>query len=89
LMQASPKLGYKLSSSIGYYGLGYSMQLQNVVDVQLHQFVSAIRGPHRDEVCDLGKGIDNHPYQVITSWGPWEYIDEIHTYVLPFPLRYG
>jgi hypothetical protein len=34
-MQASAELGYKLSFSIGYYGLGYSMQLQNVVNVQL------------------------------------------------------
>jgi hypothetical protein len=88
-MQASPELGYELSSSIGYYGLGYSMQLQNVVNVQLRQFVSAIRGMHRDEVCDLGKTVDNHPYRVIASWGLWESIDEIHTYVLPFLLRYG
>jgi hypothetical protein len=57
------------------------MQLQNVVDVQLCQFVSAIRGTHRDEVRNLGKRVDNHPYRVITSWGHWESIDEIHTYV--------
>jgi hypothetical protein len=65
------------------------MQFQNVVNVQLRQFVSTIRGPHMDEVCDLGKVIDNHPYRVITSWGSWESIDKIHTYVLPFSLRYG
>jgi hypothetical protein len=65
------------------------MQLHIVVDVQLCQFVFTIRGPHRDKVCDLGKVIDNHSYRVITSWGPWESIDEIHTYVLPFSLRYG
>jgi hypothetical protein len=88
-MQASLELGYELSSSIRYYGLGYSMQLQNVVNVQLRQFVSAIRGTHQDEVRDLGKTVDNHPYRVISSRGSWEFIDEVHTYVITFPLRYG
>jgi hypothetical protein len=61
-MQASLELGYKLSSSIEYYGLGYSKQFQNVVNVQLHQFVSGICGTHWDEVRDLGKMVDNHSY---------------------------
>jgi hypothetical protein len=65
------------------------MQLQNIVNVQLRQFVSAIRGTHRDEVRDLGKTVDNHPYRVIASGGSWKSINDIHTYVFPFSLRYG
>jgi hypothetical protein len=38
------------------------MQLQNVVDVQLYQFVSTIHCTHRDEVRDLGKTVGNQPY---------------------------
>jgi hypothetical protein len=65
------------------------MQLQNIVNVQLHQFVSGIHGMHMDEVCDLGKTVDDHPYRVIASGGSWKSINGIHTYVFPFPLRYG
>jgi hypothetical protein len=36
------------------------MQLQNVDDIQLCQFVSAIHGTHRDEVRDVDKTVDNH-----------------------------
>jgi hypothetical protein len=39
------------------------MQFQDVVDVQLCQFVSVIHGTHGYEMCDLCKMVDNHPYQ--------------------------
>jgi hypothetical protein len=65
------------------------MQFQDVANIQPCQLVSAIRGTHRYEMCDLCKMVNNHPYRVISFWGYGESIDEIHAYVLPFALGYG
>src|ERR1041384_2188987 len=63
------------------------MQTDNPGHIQLGQLVSSVGGPYRNEVGHFGEHVHYHPDRVVASGGLWKSYNEVHTNVIPLPLR--
>ena len=64
------------------------MEFDNLVHIELCQLVRAVCSLDGDKVRYLRQTVDNDPDGIIPSAGFGKSDNEIHTYVVPFPLRY-
>ena len=64
------------------------MKLNNLVHVELGEMVRPVSGLDRDKVVNFGEAIDNDPYGIIPLAGFGKSDNEVHAYIVPFPLGY-
>src|SRR5438876_10740769 len=63
------------------------MQPEYVLNVQLRQLISSMRGLHWNEVSHFGQSLNNYPDGIVTFLSPWQSGYEIHAGFIPFPSR--
>ena len=62
------------------------MHSNNLMDIELAQGLGCVRGLHTQEMSAFGESINNNPYCIMPSCGPWKTRYEVHGDVIPFPL---
>jgi len=79
----------KLRVSIRYNGLRYTIEPNDLFEIQFNYVASIISLVAWNKVGHLEKSIHNHHVCILPSLGPKEGHDEIYTYIILRSQRYG
>jgi len=86
LMHSLPKVSGELRSSIRYDGLGNTMQLDNLSQIQINIFRRSITSLNINEMSRLGQSIYDYPNRVIPLSCSRQTCNEVHTDLFPLLL---
>jgi hypothetical protein len=86
-MQLLSEMSNKLGSSIRNDGLWHIMQIQDARNIQLSVLLNPVKSVYQNEMCRLGKLVNNYLDGVKLADGERQTHNKIHTDVFPFPGR--
>jgi len=75
------------SVSRSHYGMRYSIQPSNLLDIRSSQSIQCLGVSHGYEVCRFGESSHDCPYCVVFPMGQRQTHQEIHRCRIPLPLR--